>query len=33
MEKIKNVLKIVITVGGWIVAAAQAVYNSIGSLM
>lgn len=30
MDKIKNILKIVITVGGWIVAAAQAVYNSIG---
>lgn len=29
MEKIKNVLKIVITVGGWIVAAAQAVLNAM----
>lgn len=33
MEKIKSVLKIVITVGGWIVAAAQAVYNSIGGVL
>lgn len=33
MEKIKSVLKIVITVGGWIVAAAQAVYNSIGGAL
>lgn len=33
MEKIKSVLKVVITVGGWIVAAAQAVYNSIGGVL
>lgn len=33
MEKIKSVLKIVITVGGWIVAAAQAVYNSIDGVL
>lgn len=33
MEKIKNILKIVITVGGWIVAAAQVVYNSIGEVL
>lgn len=27
MDKIKNFLKIVMTVGGWIVAATQAVLN------
>lgn len=32
MEKIKSILKIVITVGGYVIAAAQAVYNSIGSI-
>lgn len=33
MEKIKSVLKNIITIGGWIVAAAQAIYNSIGGVL
>lgn len=33
MDKFKKVLKAVITVGGWIIAAAEFVYNSIGSVM
>lgn len=32
MEKFKAILKIVITVGGYVIAAAQAVYNSIGGI-
>lgn len=32
MEKAKTILKIVITVGGYIIAAAQAIYNSIGGI-
>jgi len=32
MEKLKSILKIVITVGGYVIAAAQAVYNSIGGI-
>lgn len=29
MEKIKIILKYTVTVGGWLVAAAQAILNSI----
>lgn len=29
MEKIKTVLKAIVTVGGWIVAAAQAIINAM----
>lgn len=32
MEKVKAILKIVITVGGYVIAAAQAIYNSIGGI-
>ena len=32
MEKLKTILKIVITVGGYVIAAAQAIYNSIGGI-
>lgn len=32
MEKVKTILKIVITVGGYVIAAAQAIYNSIGGI-
>lgn len=33
MDKLKKMLKAVITVGGWLIAAAEAIYNSIGGVI